>query len=103
MGYEADLAQNGQIALEAVASKTYDLVLMDIQMPVMDGIEATKKIVERYPDGDCPVIVAMTAHALQECREEGLESGMSDYLTKPIKVEDLVIALKKVPRRPIEG
>ncbi|NJN81816.1 MAG: response regulator, partial [Caldilineaceae bacterium] len=70
---------------------------MDIQMPVMDGLEATAAIRVRWPDAsDRPVIVAMTANALQGDREAFLEAGMDDYISKPIRVDDLVAALERV-------
>ncbi|MCU0857679.1 MAG: response regulator [Pontiellaceae bacterium] len=89
LGYGADLVKNGKEAVDAIAAKHYDLVLMDIQMPVMDGIEATIHLKKLYPPAMCPKIVAMTAHALQESRDEGMDCGMFDYLAKPVRLEDL--------------
>ncbi|MBV8036442.1 response regulator [Roseateles sp.] len=93
MGYRADVAANGVEAVECVQRQPYDLVLMDVQMPEMDGLEATRLIVERLGAGR-PRIVAMTANAMQGDREACLAAGMDDYLTKPIRVEALVQALQ---------
>ena len=97
MGYEADLAVNGLEALAAVERATYDVVLMDVQMPEMDGFEATRRIVERWTER--PRIVAMTANAMQGDRETCLAAGMDDYVTKPIRVDALVGALMKATGR----
>ena len=96
MGYRADLASNGIEAIESVERQSYDVVLMDVQMPEMDGLEATRRIVARFPDGDRPRIVAMTANAMQGDREECLAAGMDDYVVKPVRVERLVEALLQV-------
>jgi signal transduction histidine kinase/CheY-like chemotaxis protein/putative methionine-R-sulfoxide reductase with GAF domain len=99
MGYRADLASNGIEAVESVQRQTYDVVLMDVQMPEMDGLEASREINQRWPDGQRPRIVAMTANAMQGDREACLTAGMDDYVTKPIRVEALVEALNRVPAR----
>ncbi|MCU0858009.1 MAG: response regulator, partial [Pontiellaceae bacterium] len=99
LGYSADLVTNGVEAVEAVQNKTYDLVLMDIQMPLMNGLDATRKILQLCPNGNAPKIVAMTAHALQENREEGFACGMDGYIVKPIRFEDLIDTIKEIPRR----
>jgi CheY-like chemotaxis protein len=93
MGYRADVAANGIEAIESVERQPYDVVLMDVQMPEMDGLEATRRIVRAGPTGERPRIVAMTANAMQGDREECLAAGMDDYVTKPIRVEALVEAL----------
>ena len=94
MGYRADVASNGIEAIECVARQPYDVVLMDVQMPEMDGLEASRRIVARWPDAaQRPRIVAMTANAMQGDREACLAAGMDDYVTKPIRVEALVEAL----------
>ncbi|MBE2243425.1 MAG: response regulator, partial [Burkholderiaceae bacterium] len=94
MGYRADVASNGIEAIECVARQTYDVVLMDVQMPEMDGLEASRRIVARWPESAArPRIVAMTANAMQGDREECLAAGMDDYVTKPIRVDALVAAL----------
>jgi CheY-like chemotaxis protein len=100
MGYRADLAGNGLEAIQAVARQKYDVVLMDVQMPEMDGLEATRQICARWPRGKRPYIVAMTANAMQGDRERCLEAGMDDYVSKPIRVNELVSALVKA--RPVE-
>jgi signal transduction histidine kinase/CheY-like chemotaxis protein len=99
MGYRADVASNGVEALESVARQTYDVVLMDVQMPEMDGLETSRRINADYPDGDRPRIVAMTANAMQGDREMCLEAGMDDYIAKPIRVDRLVEALMNVEKR----
>jgi len=99
MGYRADLASNGIEAIESVQRQTYDVVLMDVQMPDMDGLEASRKINARWRPQERPRIVAMTANAMQGDRDMCLAAGMDDYLTKPIRVERLVEALSQVPAR----
>ena len=91
MGYRADLASNGIEAVQSVARQTYDVVLMDVQMPEMDGLEASRLIVAT--GADRPRIIAMTANAMQGDREMCLAAGMDDYVTKPIRVDALVAAL----------
>ena len=93
MGYRADLAGNGVEAIESVSRQTYDVVLMDVQMPEMDGLEASRRITARWQPGARPRIVAMTANAMQGDREACLAAGMDDYITKPIRVDHLVEAL----------
>ncbi|MFT7775396.1 GAF domain-containing protein [Roseateles sp.] len=96
MGYRADLAANGLEAIAAVQRQDYDLVLMDVQMPEMDGLEASRRIVAA---GERPRIVAMTANAMQGDREVCLAAGMDDYLTKPIRVDELAAALLRTTAR----
>ncbi len=96
MGYRADLAANGLEVIEALERQPYDVVLMDVQMPRMDGITATQTIRERWPPERQPWIIAMTAHAMDGDREWCLSSGMNDYLGKPVQVEKLVAALQQV-------
>ena len=93
MGYRADLASNGLEAVKSVARQRYDVVLMDVQMPEMDGLDASREIVRRWPQGERPRIVAMTANAMQGDRETCLAAGMDDYVTKPIRIDALVQAL----------
>jgi CheY-like chemotaxis protein len=95
MGYRADAAANGIEAIRAVDRQPYDVILMDVQMPEMDGLEATRQICARWPREERPRIVAMTANAMQGDREMCLEAGMDDYLSKPIRVEELVNALSQ--------
>lgn len=87
MGYKTDIAKNGQEALEIVSDTNYDLIFMDVQMPVMDGLEATRMI--RLCLNEQPVIIAMTANAMQGDRQECLQAGMDDYISKPIKIEEM--------------
>ena len=87
--------QTGLEVLQALARQTYDIVLMDIQMPEMDGVEATKMILETYEVGKRPYIIAMTANALVGDREAYLKAGMDDYLSKPVKLESLHQVLQK--------
>jgi signal transduction histidine kinase/ActR/RegA family two-component response regulator len=100
MGYQADLASNGLEAIEAVDRQRYDLVLMDVQMPEMDGLEATANIVKRVPQADRPWIVAMTANAMDGDRERCMEAGMNGYVSKPIRVDELVAAVLGTPSQP---
>ncbi len=95
LGYRADVATNGLEAIEALERQSYDVVLMDVQMPELDGLDATRRIVERWPAGTRPHIVAMTANALPEDREACFAAGMDDYVAKPIRPEELVAALKR--------
>lgn len=88
LGYCADVAANGHEALKALEHHHYDVILMDIQMPGMDGIEATKKIRECWLNRSI-IIIAITAHALEFTREDCLKAGMDCYMTKPITTEDL--------------
>ena len=83
MGYQIDIAADGIKVLEALEEKVYDLVFMDVQMPEMDGLEATRKINEIWGDNR-PTIIAMTANAMQGDKEMCLEAGMDDYVSKPI-------------------
>ena len=99
MGYRADVASNGIEAIECVQRQPYDLVLMDVQMPEMDGLEASRRITARWPRAERPRIVAMTANAMAGDREVCLAAGMDDYLTKPIRVDALVEALNNVSSR----
>lgn len=95
LGYRADIAANGLEALSALERQPYDLVLMDMQMPEMDGLEATRRIRQRWPDGTGPRIVAMTANATKEDYQACMDAGMDDYLSKPIRVQELTDALSK--------
>jgi CheY-like chemotaxis protein len=99
MGYRADVAINGVEAIEAVERQPYDLVLMDVQMPEMDGLEASRRIVQRCPEGRRPRIVAMTANASQGDRDMCIAAGMDEYVAKPFRVEALVEALLRAEAR----
>jgi len=93
LGYLPGMVQNGAEVLEEINNAAYDIVLMDIQMPVMDGLEATGRI--RKTDIKQPYIIAMTANAMAEDREICMQAGMDDYLSKPIRLEELMSILKK--------
>ena len=99
MGYRADLAANGLEAIAAIERQPYDLVFMDVQMPEMDGFEASREITRRWPGDRRPRIVAMTANAMQGDRELCLAAGMDDYMSKPIRMEELVAALERSAAR----
>jgi CheY-like chemotaxis protein len=93
LGYDPDIVQNGKEVLEEVSKVKYDLILMDVQMPEMDGLEATRMV--RLCLTDQPVIIAMTANAMEGDREACLQAGMDDYISKPVHLEELVIILEK--------
>jgi len=95
LGYRADIVSNGLEVLAAMQRQSYDVILMDIQMPEMNGIEATGQIRTTLPDERQPRIIAMTANALGGEREEYLAAGMNDYLSKPVNVTQLRNALEK--------
>ncbi len=95
MGYEADIANNGVEVLEALHRQPYDVVLMDLQMPEMDGLTAARNIQASWPPETQPHIIALTANAMQGDREKCLEAGMHDYVSKPIRSEDLKAALDR--------
>jgi signal transduction histidine kinase/CheY-like chemotaxis protein/HPt (histidine-containing phosphotransfer) domain-containing protein len=101
IGYRADVAGNGLEALDALKRQPYDVVLMDVQMPEMDGLEATRSIRRELPQELQPHIIAMTANAMQGDREMCLAAGMDDYVSKPIRVDALVEALSK--SRPLQS
>jgi PAS domain S-box-containing protein len=94
MGYRADVAANGLEVIEALERQRYDVVLMDVQMPEMDGLEATRHIRRDRPSHDQPYIIALTAHALSGDRERLIEQGMDAYISKPVRAEQLVKALE---------
>jgi CheY-like chemotaxis protein len=99
MGYHADVANNGLEAIDAVERSRYDVILMDVQMPELDGLEATRRIRTRWPGDEGPRIVAMTANAMEGDREACLAAGMDDYVSKPIRPETLGAALTATTRR----
>jgi PAS domain S-box-containing protein len=99
MGYRADVVGNGLEAIDAIERQTYDVVLMDVQMPEMDGFEASREIIQRWPGERRPRIIAMTANAMQGDRELCEAAGMDDYVAKPIRVEELIGALERCRRR----
>ncbi|GIV77840.1 MAG: hypothetical protein KatS3mg050_2234 [Litorilinea sp.] len=94
LGYRADVAGNGYEVLAALRRQPYDLILMDVQMPEMDGEETTRRIRADFPAERQPYIIALTAHAFQESRAQYLAAGMDDYLSKPLEMEQLIAALE---------
>ncbi|MEW6737857.1 MAG: response regulator, partial [Acidobacteriota bacterium] len=99
MGYRADVAANGLEVLVALHRQQYDVVLMDVHMPEMDGLAASQRINEQWHRDERPTIIAMTANAMQGDREECLAAGMDDYICKPVKVEELQSALQKATNK----
>ncbi|MEJ7588611.1 MAG: response regulator [Ferruginibacter sp.] len=93
LGYQTQIAQNGKEVLEVVSTRQYDLILMDVQMPEMDGMEATRMI--RLCLDTQPVIIAMTANVMQGDRQDCMQSGMDDYISKPVELNELVAMLEK--------
>ncbi len=93
MGYVADVAGNGLEVLDALERQHYDLILMDVQMPEMDGLEATRRIVKKL-GRQRPVIIAMTANVMQGDKEKCLDAGMDDYISKPIRPQKVQSALE---------
>ena len=95
MGYHADAVGNGLEVLEAVRRQPYDLIFMDIQMPEMDGLDATRHLVAEWPVEERPVIIAMTAAAMHGDRELCLAAGMDDYISKPVRMAELSAILER--------
>lgn len=98
MGYRSNAVANGKEVLQALEQRDFDLIFMDVKMQDMDGITATKEIRRRWPENG-PKIVAITAYALEGDREICLESGMDDYIAKPVIKEELVRLLNRVQSR----
>ncbi len=94
VGYRAEVAANGVEALECLNRQTYDVVLMDVSMPEMDGLTAARQICQTFPKARRPRMIAMTANAMKGDRERCIEAGMDDYVSKPIRMEKLIKALK---------
>jgi len=97
LGYRADIVANGLEVLDAIERQVYDVILMDIQMPEMDGLTTLAKLRERYPPGARPWVIALTAYAFPGERDRFLAVGMDDYLSKPVRLEALAAALDRVP------
>jgi CheY-like chemotaxis protein len=97
-GYHADMVVSGKEAAEAVERQTYDLLFMDLQMPDMDGLEATRLICSRMSPSERPYIVAMTANAMKEDRELCLSAGMDDYVSKPIRRDEIKAAIERAAK-----
>jgi PAS domain S-box-containing protein len=100
MGYQPTIVSNGNEVIHSLYQKRYDVILMDVQMPEMDGVAATRWIRSSVAAADQPRIIAMTAHALTGDREQCLEVGMDDYVSKPMRMEELVQALLNTPSAP---
>jgi CheY-like chemotaxis protein len=94
MGYQPDVAANGVETLRALENREYDVLFMDVHMPEMDGLEATRRIRRQWP-GVGPRIIAMTANAFPDDRQRCLAAGMDDYIAKPIRVSELQAALER--------
>lgn len=103
LGYKADLASNGLEALTALTTQRYDVILMDVQMPVMNGLEATRRIRSDLPPDQQPRIIAVTANVVHGEREECLSAGMDDYVSKPVEAQRLIEALEQsaAPAMPV--
>lgn len=100
LGYDnVEMVDDGTKVLEKLKTNNYDIVFMDVQMPNMDGIEATQEIVKTYAVGQRPKIIAMTAFALKGDKEKCLEAGMDDYISKPIKIEEIQSMIMKYNKR----
>jgi PAS domain S-box-containing protein len=95
LGHEVDVVRTGAEVLSALERRPYQVVLMDVQMPEMDGLEAASRIRQRWPQAERPRIIALTANAIEGDREDCLAAGMDDYLSKPVRIEALVEALNK--------
>jgi CheY-like chemotaxis protein len=95
LGLRADVAAAGREAVDLFAMLPYDLVLMDCQMPEMDGYDATREIRKHEPPDRHAVIIAMTAEAMAGARDHCLNAGMDDYIAKPVRLEDLAVILNK--------
>jgi signal transduction histidine kinase/DNA-binding response OmpR family regulator/HPt (histidine-containing phosphotransfer) domain-containing protein len=104
LGHRGETADNGRQAIERLEEEPYDVVLMDVQMPVMDGIEASREICARWPEGRRPRIIAVTAEAMEGDREKCLRAGMDDYMVKPVTLERLssVLARCRPVSEPVE-
>jgi CheY-like chemotaxis protein len=100
LGYRADIAGNGLEAVAACASIAYDVVFMDVHMPELDGLDASRRLRAEL-GGRCPHIVAMTASAMEGDREMCLAAGMNDYITKPVRLEEVKRALAASPARAV--
>src|SRR5262249_38704670 len=95
LGYQANIAENGLRALETLQHETYDIILMDVQMPEMDGLATTRRIRSEIAPNQQPCIIAVTANVVREEREECFSAGMDDYISKPIDPRQLIAALER--------
>jgi CheY-like chemotaxis protein len=103
LGYAADSVNNGLEVLQALERQKYALVLMGIVMPEMDGITTTKEIHRRLPASEIPMIIALTAYFHPDVRKKCIEAGMDDYVTKPVRLNDLKAVLIKYVGSPIKA
>jgi CheY-like chemotaxis protein len=94
VGYEPKIVENGRQVIETLATRNYDIVLMDLQMPEMDGLEATR-LIRNMAMAKQPVIIALTANTMQGDEAECLQAGMDDYIGKPVKLEELLAKLRR--------
>lgn len=101
IGCTADVVSNGLQAIEAVATKNYDIVFMDMYMPEMDGLEATRKIVNSRFPSNRPRIIALTADSMSGDKDKCIEAGMDDYITKPVCIEEILSILNRWA--PVQG
>jgi CheY-like chemotaxis protein len=97
LGYDADAAEDGEMALDALAQEPYDAVLLDCEMPRLDGYETCRRLRRSEGGGRRTWVIALTAHTAAEDRERCLAAGMDDHLAKPVRTEDLAAALKRRP------
>ncbi|TVR09534.1 MAG: response regulator [Phormidium sp. GEM2.Bin31] len=97
MGYRAEVVGNGLEVLDALTRQHYDVVLMDVQMPVMDGLESSRRICKKWAKSRRPYLIAVTANAMQGDREDCIAAGMDDYISKPIRINELIQALSRCP------
>jgi CheY-like chemotaxis protein len=98
LGYRADAVTNGKEVLLALKHQPYDIILMNLRMPEVDGFEATRMIRERCPKTVQPAIIAFTAYILPNSKEKCLDAGMNDFIAKPVKMDDLAAILSKHAR-----
>ncbi len=99
LGYSADVANKGLEMISALQAQCYDIILMDAQMPEMDGLETASWIRKNFPESQKPYMIAMTANALDGDRKICLDAGMDDYVAKPIKIEKLKLVLQHFRER----
>lgn len=99
LGYSADIVSNGVEAIEAVSRQRYNLILMDAQMPEMDGLEATRQIRRLLSEQDQPLIVALSASVLESDKHKAVDAGMDDFLSKPLQLDELNSVLQSLPKR----
>ncbi len=98
LGYSTDIVTNGKEVLQALKHRSYDIILMNVRMPEVDGFEATRKIREHCPANVQPTIIALTAYILPNSKERCLEAGMNDFMAKPVKISDMAAMLSKHTR-----